>query len=60
MQAKITREQFEDAYANRSGVTVEWLKQHGREARPCNCGDELCEGWQMAHVSEEKWVSPQQ
>lgn len=51
----MTAEQFAYAYAQRSGVTVEWLKEHGREARPCNCGDEQCEGWQMAHVREDEW-----
>lgn len=50
MKTQITRKQFEEAYASRSGVTVKWLKQHGREARPCDCGDEMCEGWQMAYI----------
>ena len=54
MEAKITRERFAEAYARRSGTTVEWLKEHGREARPCDCDYEGCEGWQMAHVREDE------
>ena len=42
----VTAEEFERAYAERSGVTVEWLREHGRVVRPCYCGDALCEGWQ--------------
>jgi hypothetical protein len=44
--------EFAAAYAKRSGVTVEWLKLHGREVAPCDCGEPECEGWQMAHVNE--------
>ena len=44
----MTREEFEDGYAGRSGVTVEWLRVNGREAAPCDCGECGCEGWQMA------------
>lgn len=40
-------------YANRSGVTFQWLRKHGREVRPCDCHYEDCEGWQMAHVVDE-------
>lgn len=46
------RREFAEAYAFRSGVTVEWLRRHGQEARPCNCGEDICKGWQMAHVEE--------
>ncbi len=42
--------QFTREYAKRSGVSVAWLKRHGRDAWPCECGDEECEGWQMGHV----------
>lgn len=57
---KITREAFEQGYAERSGVSVEQLHEQGREARPCDCeweGDEDgegCEGWQMARVRERE------
>ena len=53
MSEAITREEFEQAYAARSGVTVQWLRSQGLEAGPCDCGDEICEGWQMAHESDE-------
>jgi len=45
---------FATAYAKRSGVTVEWLKQQGQEVRPCDCGD--CEGWQMGRVEAQSPV----
>ena len=51
------REDFESGYAKRSGTTVEWLQKHGREARPCDCGWEECEGWQMAHVGDGEKIS---
>lgn len=53
MTTQLTQQQFEDGYAARSGVTVDWLSRHGREARPCDCGSYDCEGWQMAYVQEE-------
>ena len=46
----LSRQQFEQGYAKRSGVTVEWLREVGREARPCDCDEPDCPGWQMAHV----------
>ena len=52
------RKEFARAYAERSGVTVKWLKRHGREARPCDCGTTNplpeCEGWQMDHVDKTR------
>ena len=54
----LTREDFARAYAERSGVTVEWLKRRGREARPCDCDSEDCEGWQMAHMSDYQEEAP--
>lgn len=55
---RLTAAQFAKGYAERGGVTVEWLRQHGREARPCNCGDDICEGWQMAYVREDATRTP--
>jgi hypothetical protein len=52
----MTRDEFAAAYAARSGTTVEWLKEHGREPRPCACGEDGCVGWQMAHVRELQWA----
>jgi hypothetical protein len=51
----MTRDEFAKAYADRGGLTVEKLRAYGREARPCHCGEAICEGWQMAHVSDEDW-----
>lgn len=48
---KITADEFEQAYAARSNVTVEWLREHGRVVRPCHCDAPECEGWQS--VSQE-------
>lgn len=46
-----TREEFTEAYAHRSGVTMDWLRANGREVRPCvDCDFEGCEGWQMAYI----------
>jgi hypothetical protein len=45
-------EQFAEGYASRSGTTVEALRALGREPCPCDCGEDGCEGWQMAHVKE--------
>lgn len=54
---KITREQFEENYARLSGITIEWLREHGREARPCDCDYEGCEGWQMAYIAEARYAA---
>ena len=51
----MTGEEFADGYAKRSGVTAQWLKEHGRGPRPCDCGERGCEGWQMTLVREEEW-----
>lgn len=46
----LTKEQFEASYAAGSGSTVEELHERGRAATPCDCGDDTCRGWQMAHL----------
>jgi hypothetical protein len=43
----MTLEEFEAGYAERSGVTVEWLHNNGLHGKPCDCGNEFCEGWAM-------------
>ncbi|MRH86024.1 hypothetical protein GFY24_00840 [Nocardia sp. SYP-A9097] len=43
-------DEFERAYAARSGITVAALRAHGRIVRPCECGDVLCEGWQSVRA----------
>lgn len=52
----MTADEFERGYAERSGVTVEWLHENGREVRPCDCDNDVCEGWQMAHIRELQWA----
>ena len=51
----MTKEEFERDYAERSGVTIEWLHEHGREGVPCDCGEELCQGWAMTRVTPREW-----
>ncbi len=51
----LTRTEFEQGYAKRSRVTVEWLKEQGLEAGPCDCDYDDCEGWRMNHVKEDEW-----
>lgn len=49
----MTKEEFEKGYAERSGITVEKLKEFGQEGRACDCDEEICKGWQMVTVSDE-------
>jgi hypothetical protein len=44
-----TVEEFERWYADNGGVTVEFLHDHGRFGAPCDCGDEICTGFQMMY-----------
>jgi hypothetical protein len=57
IQNIMTKDEFEQAYAKRSGITLEQLREINREARPCDCGDELCQGWQMVNVKDEQAFS---
>jgi hypothetical protein len=50
----ISRETFERDYAERSNTTVEWLRRHGREAAPCDCDSDRCQGWQMIYTRAER------
>ena len=47
----MTAEEFEQAYAERSGFALDTLREY-RTVRPCDCGDESCEGWQS--ISHER------
>ena len=44
----MTKDEFEAGYAMRSGVSIEWLHQHGQHAVLCDCGEHGCNGWAMA------------
>jgi hypothetical protein len=50
----ISAEVFEQRWAERSEMTIKEVRKV-RAVRPCNCGDELCEGWQMVplDIAEE-------
>jgi hypothetical protein len=43
----MTLEEFEIGYAERSGVTVEWLHENGQRGESCECGLDGCDGWAM-------------
>ena len=45
----MTKDEFEQGYAERSGVTVEWLRDNDYCAFPCDCEEDGCNGWQMVH-----------
>jgi hypothetical protein len=47
------RDRFEQSYATRSGVTVEWLREHGQHVVPCDCDDPGCPGWAMSGTTPE-------
>lgn len=49
-RVSLTKGEFEQRYAERSGCSVEDLRGMGRTAVPCNCGEAGCEGWQMSHL----------
>lgn len=53
----MTKDEFEKLYAERSGVTVEWLHAQGRHSIPCGCDYEGCHGWQL--VNKEDFPTPE-
>ena len=48
----MTKDEFEEQYAERSGLTVARLQELGRGAVPCHCEYSECEGWQMVNLKE--------
>ena len=48
----MTKEQFEQWYADNSGTPLERLAEIGLSAVACNCGRSSCKGWRMVHWSE--------
>jgi hypothetical protein len=50
----MTADEFERAYAERSGLSVAGLRGLGRIVVACRCGGDDCEGW--ASVSKENAV----
>lgn len=52
----MTAEEFEAAYARRSGITVARLRELGRIVVPCRCGEEDCEGWaSVSRITDDEW-----
>lgn len=51
----MTADEFERAYCERSGMTVEAMHAHGRRARPCLCDYTGCDGWQMISDGMTRW-----
>ncbi len=51
---KITKEEFEYGYAQRSGLTVDELHTLGLRAEPCDCGADNCRGWKMVPMVEQR------
>lgn len=49
----MTKDEFEALYVENGGVTIEWLREFGWVAAPCDCGEECCQGWRMMHRDEE-------
>lgn len=45
----VNKEDFVKQYAEKSGVSIEWLKEHGQVAIECNCEYEKCNGWIMVY-----------
>lgn len=44
----MSADEFERQYAERSGITVEYLHDElGRRAIPCSCDYEHCQGWRI-------------
>lgn len=43
----MTADEFVAAYAARSNVSVERLKELGYKAYPCDCDYPGCEGWKL-------------
>ena len=50
---KMTKEKFEDGYISRSKVTKEFYDRHFVTV-PCNCGEDVCDGWAVKHHEEEE------
>ncbi len=51
---KISALHFELNYAKRSGLSVKELRALGRIVAPCDCDDELCEGWRSTTKERQR------
>lgn len=50
----LTAGSFERAYSRRSGVSINSLREHGRYVAPCDCDEDICDGWEMAFRETEE------
>jgi len=55
-RAETARERFFRAYAERSGLGVDFLRKQGLDAVPCDCDYDGCEGWKVVRVKEESMI----
>ena len=53
----MTLAEFEQGYAERSGMTVAKLHELGQHGEPCDCGEEGCHGWKMVSDLNKKLLA---
>jgi hypothetical protein len=53
----VTRSQFFERYAARSGLSVEELQQKGGVALVCRCDSDGCPGWRVAMLPHLVWLA---
>ena len=51
----MTKEEFEKAYVEGGGMSMEELAEFGLVTVQCDCGEEGCEGWKMDIILEEEY-----
>ena len=51
----MTKEEFEKAYVEGGGMTMEELRSYGLVTVKCDCGEESCNGWRMDILLEEEY-----
>ncbi len=53
------KQEFESAYASRSGLTIDRLYGIGGHAEVCECGEDDCEGWKMVFPehNDDLWAA---
>ena len=59
-KAEMTCEQFIKGYCERSGITLEQMREFGMVAIACVCGEPDCKGWAMIHVDSPPPPAPGQ
>ena len=54
---KMTKKEFENLYAEKSEMSLEYLKELGGHGEPCGCGEEDWKGWQMVFKEVKKMIN---